>query len=882
MYLLQNTVRSFVLLQLIQAVQIYVITTEYASSNDTCEKDNLNLHPCVRLADLASKLQLYELTSISINVNFLPGEFYVFDLFRFEFHNVNFLLTSWQNQGQVKIICEGGDFSLKHSNSKTISIRNVEFYNCSNDAPIISIQNVTEVNIQYINCKNSSEGFLMVNEEAQNVNISYCIFQGTTNHFAVKIMSEVTTSVLIPNTTFAGNTFGSLMLNIYYKLDNVIEIVNCIFKHNKAGENSTGATIAVKGFEPTGFKFDVLLISHCDFINNTAGDGGAVVISDYNVNISHSKFTNNFAYNKGGAIKLDFTFKLKFNVSIKNCTFLHNTAQNGGLIFISVSRDSGRILHSIVSSVFMNNSAAENGGVLMIKTKWTYGPSTVLVENDSLDSNSAKTGGALYLSNVNSITILNCSLTNNFCNSASNISNGGAVAIIPNYRSFMSINKTLFLKNEAQTGGALWIYTSYYKLNTQIVDCKFTRNTAAKLGGSVYTTGGTIKINHTIFHANKAELGGALYLINIVVNLSSVIYTENAACAGGAIFSEKSYLHIVTVYLAYNKALPASMNSYSMRSLSRWIHNCYTEHSGKGGAIFIEDKTNDCTLNSCRLTWNNDDSINSTSNSAKLGSVLYGGMISRCDHISSTQIVSLNSSRDSYSYPPVSSASIQLCFYNTDCGVRSVQRTVHLGQSFEVHVVCLDQVMQGKDCVITSQYAKTPGVKYGVGESISAIKGQEKLVFHTYSDNQEPFGLLTISSNIMCTEEKWSSVEVNVSIRACPLGFEKTGDRCSCDHRLLEVFKTLNCYIGNISITIKDEGWFGYDSSYMRINDLCPINYCTLKKTVVMGSHPHVQCDNHRGGILCSSCVSNYSLVLGSWKCKNCSGLSSYNFIWMT
>ena len=257
-------------------------------------------------------------------------------------------------------------------------------------------------------------------------------------------------------------------------------------------------------------------------------------------------------------------------------------------------------------------------------------------------------------------------------------------------------------------------------------------------------------------------------------------------------------------------------------------------------------------------------------------------MINRCNHISSTQIVSLNSSRDSYSYSPVSSASIQLSFYNTDCGVRSVKKTIYLGESFEVHVVCLDQVMQGKDCVITSQYAKTPGVKYGVGENIRTIKGQEKLVFQTYSDNQEPFGLLTMTSDVMCTGNKWGSLEVNVSIRACPLGFEKTGDHCSCDHRLLERFKTLNCFIGNVSITIKEEGWFGYDSSDMRINNACPLNYCTLKKSVVVGSYPHVQCDNNRGGILCSACVSNYSLVLGSWKCKNCSGLSSYNFIWMT
>ena len=58
---------------------------------------------------------------------------------------------------------------------------------------------------------------------------------------------------------------------------------------------------------------------------------------------------------------------------------------------------------------------------------------------------------------------------------------------------------------------------------------------------------------------------------------------------------------------------------------------------------------------------------------AKIGSVLYGGMISRCDRINSTQIMSLNSSRESHSRSAVSSDAIQFCFYNgthTDCSVR--------------------------------------------------------------------------------------------------------------------------------------------------------------------------------------------------------------------
>ena len=525
-----------------------------------------------------------------------------------------------------------------------------------------------------------------------------------------------------------------------------------------------------------------------------------MVITDYFISISHSRFANNSAQKNGGAIKLS---TLLHKVDVHNCTFINNHAQNGGVIFITLKNREvyGLLLFSVVNSEFINNSAVENGGVL--KAEAMYSPTmdkTISIENVTLDSNSANTGGALYLSKAQNIEILNCILTNNHGNHASDgTKGGGAVAII---NSVVSIKKTLFVNNKAQIGGALWIYATYFNM-------------------SIYT----ITIHDTTFQDNKAESGGALYLNNSAVNLSSGFYISNTACTGGAIFSEKSYLHIGTVYLADNKALSTSNDSYSMKGISGWSHNCYIEYSGKSGAIFIEDKIEDCTLNFCRLTWNNIGSINSTNNSATLGSVLYGGMINRCHNIGSTQILSLTLSRDNYNSFPVSSASIQLCFYDTDCGVRSVKKTVYLGQSFEVYVICSDQVMQGKDCIITSQYAKTPGVKYGIGESIRAIKGQEKLVFHAYSDNQEPLGLLTISSDAMCSEKKWGSLEVNVSIRACPLGFEKIGDHCSCDHRLLEVFKTLNCFIGNVSITIKDEGWFGYDSSYMRINNICPLNY---------------------------------------------------------
>ena len=875
----------FALLQFVHSIQVYITNAEYASSNATCEIDNISLYPCEQLANLNLKLDSFKET---LRITLLPGDYYVHDSFGLRFNSIrNVYFNSWNNLDQVRVICDGGDFSLDYTNVDIVSISNVEFYHCSSVAPTISTLAVSKVTIKYVNCTNSSVGCLKVNGRASSLNISHCIFKGSTKDVGVNV-TYTSSRIVISDTVFENNNFGSLKLHPNTNgVSVIITLERCVFSCNKAGNDSRGAAIVVEGKVWRLSASNVIKISHCQFWNNSADDGGAVIISDFHkIHIKNSEFTKNMAYGSGGAIKLRGTTirKKKHEFIIEMCTFVDNYAQNGGVIYIKVFAQS-QTVHSIANSNFSSDIATENGGaILMIWEKHFHSlflsrTHSVYINNVTFVNNLAENGSALYLRKINNITLINCSLSNNVGHHTSRISKGGAVAIIQDGSSVIIIKETKFSKNTADSGGALWI-TSPFSSEINITNSSFFGNSAVKFGGSLYATGFIVQISHSNFLENKAKFGGAQYLSNTAMDLSSVIYINNTACAGGAIYSLQSYIHIGIVRLIANKAYSTNI----IKGTSSLNYNCYSKTSGKGGVIFLKDRIQDCPINSCRLTWNLSALI-SINNSAMFGSVLYGGMISRCDKINSTPIVSLTSSRESHRYSAVSSDAIQFCYYNgsnIDCSVRSVKKALHLGQSFEVHVACLDQVMQSKGCVITSQYIKTPEVKYGVGEHIRVIKRQEKLVFHAYSDNVEPFGLLTMNSDIMCTEEIWSSLEVNVSIMACPIGFEKTGDRCGCDHRLLKILKTLKCLIENISITIYEDGWFGYDDSYVRIYNTCPLNYCALKKSVAMGSHPHVQCDNNRGGILCSSCISNYSLVLGNWKCKNCSGLSSYNITWMT
>ena len=243
MYLLQSLIIIFSFLPAIKAACIYIITTEYASSNATCERDNLTLHPCVGLAEL--ERTLHELDQTDINITLLPGDYHFFDMFSFQFYDGNVYLTSWQNQGQVRLICSGGDFSMKFTRTEILGIRNVEFLNCGNAAPIIHAQMVTDVNILYINSTNSLEGFFEVNRWHRGINISHCIFQGSRNHFAVKVATSTSlVKVFIFDTIFANITFSSLMLFNLFKC--VITIDQCIFEHNKVGKYSNGAAIVTE------------------------------------------------------------------------------------------------------------------------------------------------------------------------------------------------------------------------------------------------------------------------------------------------------------------------------------------------------------------------------------------------------------------------------------------------------------------------------------------------------------------------------------------------------------------------------------------------------------------------------------------------------------
>ena len=192
----------------------------------------------------------------------------------------------------------------------------------------------------------------------------------------------------------------------------------------------------------------------------------------------------------------------------------------------------------------------------------------------------------------------------------------------------------------------------------------------------------------------------------------------------------------------------------------------------------------------------------------------------------------------------------------------------------------MDQLQQAVPCLVRSDYEGAE-VELGQGQCSRYITGCEKLAFNAYS-MQQNYSTLIIRGEILCSDSRWDTLKIHVKIGSCPLGFQKIEDRCECDARLNRSFDTIKCDIDTNLITINNLGWFSYDGGYLRIHKNCPLNYCSSNRNGTCLYDPDTLCENHHSGILCGRYVANYSLVLGSWKCRQCSHLSRYNFIWLT
>lgn len=271
------------------------------------------------------------------------------------------------------------------------------------------------------------------------------------------------------------------------------------------------------------------------------GDAGALYAKG-NVYIYNCTFTNNevtglsdgqmVEYSKGGAV-----FAYNANVTIRDSTFINNTANYGGAIYVNKDSDKNAFL-DVNNTKFIRNVGTTYhalGGAIYLFTADMLVNNSAFINNTAVESN-PKLGeihggaaGAIYSRSNKYSTVTNCNFTGNQAHYW-----GGAI------RSNIGMNVTNcnFVNNTVgHSGGAL------FGIFALIEGCVFENNSAVsksrglKSEGGAVCSGSKLTINNCKFYHNDADDGGALYAGSAFITLTNSIFENNVARYYGGVLS---------------------------------------------------------------------------------------------------------------------------------------------------------------------------------------------------------------------------------------------------------------------------------------------------------------------------------------------------------
>ena len=278
-------------------------------------------------------------------------------------------------------------------------------------------------------------------------------------------------------------------------------VVNCSFINNGAIGRNLNNSHGGAGCVRAG-----IIYQNCKFINNSAGQGGALTYHASG-SIEDCVFINNSAKLYGGALSTGY-IDGDMELIVVNCNFEQNNAPYGGAVQLK-----GKNIE-IHKSIFNKNIAAINGGAINIIAK------TVTVDDVEFNKNIANVnGGAIYI-NGDKTTIVDSSfIANEAIPDAKKLDGGLGGAIYINSSS-ATINKNIFNNNVARNGSA--IYYDKSGLNCIISDNAMAENQAWVYALPIYAKsiyyGEDCEVSATLFGGNNIAKYNDLFVSNAIYN----------------------------------------------------------------------------------------------------------------------------------------------------------------------------------------------------------------------------------------------------------------------------------------------------------------------------------------------------------------------------
>ena len=301
-------------------------------------------------------------------------------------------------------------------------------------------------------------------------------------------------------------------------------------------------------------------ITDTHYMTNTAFNGGAMYFISTSVQISNSTYSNNMALGRGGAVDQDggstFISSTEYigniaisggamsvtntQLNISNSIYHNNSAETGGAIAIGVARNFvvanqcnfvKNNAYSVSGAITLNNGSFNTIGSHFIENEAGFGAGAIAVvygNVSTVDSHYTNNiGSAIYVS-LGSVSSSGSHYTGN---------RGGGVIVgvqgsISSFGSYYTNNTAIFGGALHNNEGNIYSSASYFL------------NNSASLGGAVIVQRGTFTSIQSTYIHNTADQGGAIFVgINSIVKSIDCIYRYNTASqSGGAVFNSGGFV----------------------------------------------------------------------------------------------------------------------------------------------------------------------------------------------------------------------------------------------------------------------------------------------------------------------------------------------------
>ena len=416
---------------------------------------------------------------------------------------------------------------------------------------------------------------------------------------------------------------------------------------------------------------------------------------------------------------------------------------------------------------------------------------------------------------------------------------------------------------------------------------------------------------HVIFTNNYGGGGGAIMITGdsamVFQENVSVEFNNNTGYMGGPLYLESSSTMI--------------FKATKSKIVLRFTNN--TAQRGSGGAIYVADNSKyvrsifDLQCSTALVT------LIFADNKALLGgNQIYGGWVDwfrdqngliRYEPNTTKEILKFDNSSES----EVSSFAIRVCLCkegHPDCSITNTTMEIY-GYTANLDLIAVGQRFTPVPALITANLTSNSLKErnkiwqqlWMKTERLNPVCTRITYNFFSYqlqadnilyllpsiSDCHYGFGVdfdpqmpkYAINDSVTAQDMVlFQQLSIHLEHHNCPIGFylHKTNRKCVCQPSLLSL--GLSCDLKSIKIHRNKHQWIGMahehiitssGSSEIIVYPYCPFDYCRTDNESLFirleGETDHELCTFNRSGILCGGCKSNYSRVLGSSKCKECS-----------